>query len=173
MDFALLILRIVVGLLFIGHGTQKLFGWFNGPGIERFGGVMHQLGYRPGAGYATLGGLAEAGGGSLLLLGLVTPLGSFAIIAMMVNAIAAVHWSKGLWNSEGGFEFPLTLAAVAAALAFAGPGSWSLDAAIGWAPFGNFVGVAATAAGIAFGLAAYASRNSEVRDQEAERRRAA
>jgi len=173
MDFALLLLRLVVGLLFIGHGTQKLFGWFNGPGIEGFGGMMHKLGYRPGVGYAKLGGLAEAGGGTLLVLGLVTPLGSFAIIAMMVNAIAAVHWSNGIWNSNGGIEFPLTLAVVAAALAYAGAGSWSVDAAIGWAPYGNFIGTATAAAGVAFGLAAYASRHTESQEESSQQRRAA
>ena len=173
MNFALLLLRVTVGLLFIGHGTQKLFGWFDGPGIEGFGGMMHKLGYRPGTGYAKLGGLAEAGGGALLVLGFITPLGCFAIIAMMVNAIAAVHWSNGMWNSDGGIEFPLTLAVVAAALAYAGAGSLSVDAAIGWAPYGNLIGTATTFAGIAFGVAAYASRRTEAMEEETRQRPAA
>ena len=91
MEFGLLVLRLVVGALFIGHGTQKLFGWFDGHGVEGTGGFMESLGYRPGKRYALLGGVAEAGGGLLLFLGLLTPLAAAAIIGMMINAIFAVH----------------------------------------------------------------------------------
>src|SRR5205085_8099803 len=87
MDVGMLILRLVVGALFIGHGTQKLFGWFQGHGLEGTAGFMESLGYRPGKRYAALGGLAEAGGGALLVLGLLTPLAAALIVGMMLNAI--------------------------------------------------------------------------------------
>src|SRR5204863_3313150 len=90
MDVGMLILRLVVGALFIGHGTQKLFGWFEGHGLEGTAGFMDSLGYRPGKRYAAIGGLAEAGGGLLLVLGLLTPLAAVLIVGMMLNAILSV-----------------------------------------------------------------------------------
>src|SRR3982751_2357225 len=119
------VLRALIGGLFIGHGTQKLFGWFGGHGIAGTGGFFESLGYRPGKPHATLAGLTEAGGGLLLALGLFTPLAAAALIGVMVNAIGAVHWPNGLWVTEGGVEYPLVLAAVACALAFTGPGDVS------------------------------------------------
>src|SRR5205823_5009953 len=104
MDFGLLILRVVVGALFIGHGTQKLFGWFEGHGLEGTAGFMHSLGYRPGKRYAAIGGLAEAGGGLLLVLGLLTPLAAVLIVGMMLNAILSVHLENGVWATNGGYE---------------------------------------------------------------------
>src|SRR5438067_6975627 len=127
MEFGLLLLRVVVGVLFIGHGTQKLFGWFDGHGLEGTGGFLESLGYRPGKRFAVLGGLAEAGGGALLVLGLLTPLAAGAIVGMMINAIMAVHLESGPWNSEGGYEFPLVMAVAAAAVAFGGGGALAAD----------------------------------------------
>jgi putative oxidoreductase len=179
MDVGLLILRVVVGGLFIGHGTQKLFGWFSGPGPEKFGAGLEKMGYRPGKPMAVLAGAAEAGGGSLLVLGLFTPLGAAAIIGMMLNATVAVHLSNGVWNSNGGFEFPLTNAAVAAALAFVGPGRYSLDHAFGWDLSGAVFGIDAIALGLGVGLILTSYRGTQVRRagesrrSEAQRRRAA
>ena len=120
MDTGLLILRLVVGALFFGHGAQKLFGWFGGHGREGTGQFFHSLGFRPGVPMALLGGMAEAGGGTLLVLGLLTPLAAAAIIGQMVTAGVAVHAKKGVWNTNGGIELPLVYAVVAAALAFTG-----------------------------------------------------
>jgi putative oxidoreductase len=132
MDTGLLIIRIVVGLLLVGHGTQKLFGWFGGYGIPGTGQFMESLGYRPGRLNAAMAGLGEALGGLLFALGLLTPLAAAAIIAVMLNAIAAVHFKNGQWVTEGGYEYNLVLVAVALGVASAGPGDVSLDNALGW-----------------------------------------
>ncbi len=128
LDFGLLILRLVVGLLFVGHGGQKLFGWFGGGGLNGTVGMVTKMGFRPAWFWALMAALSEFGGGVLLTLGLLSPLGSLGIIAAMLIAIK-VHWAKGLWNMKGGIEFPLLNLVAALALAFTGPGAFSLDAA--------------------------------------------
>jgi putative oxidoreductase len=155
MPVGLLLLRLVVGAIFIGHGTQKLLGWFGGGGPERTAGVVGTLGYRSARVMALLAGAAEAIGGLLVLLGLFTPLGCVAIIAVMTNAILAVHAPKGFWNTAGGFEFPLTLLAVAAALAFTGPGRLSIDRATGLVLRGAVTGIIVLLVGILIGVAVY------------------
>ncbi len=127
LDFGLLILRLVVGLTLMGHGSQKLFGWFNGPGIKGFSGGMQRMGLRPPVFWATLAGLGEFGGGLLLALGLVTELGALGIMGAMYVAMVKVHLPKGFWNSKGGIEFTLTLWTAAFALGLTGPGTFSLD----------------------------------------------
>jgi putative oxidoreductase len=166
-NIGLLILRVVVGALFIGHGTQKLFGWFGGHGPEGAGRFLEQVGYRPGRPLAIVAGVAEAGGGLLLLLGLLTPLGSAAIIGVMVSASVAVHLPNGLWNTEGGFELPLVNGASAAALAFIGPGLISMDETIGWDLDGALWGLAAVVLGTALALALLGWRSIRIREQEA------
>ncbi len=163
MNIGLLILRVVVGGLFVGHGTQKLFGWFGGYGVGGTGGWLHTIGFRPGKPMAVLGGLSEAGGGLLVLLGFLTPAGAAAIIGMMTAATLAVHVEKGVWNSDGGFEFPLTMAAAASALAFAGPGAFSLDHAVGLNLAGVGWGLSATLVGILAGLGVNAYRVERLR----------
>src|SRR4051812_45243089 len=93
-DLGLLVLRIIVGLLFIGHGTQKLFGWFGGVGLAGMTGWLGSMGLRPSWFWALMAGLSEAGGGFLLLLGLLNPLGALGITAAMLVAIATAHWGK-------------------------------------------------------------------------------
>jgi putative oxidoreductase len=158
-----LILRVVLGAVFIGHGTQKLFGWFGGGGPERTGSMMHGLGYRPGREIGMVAGAAEALGGLSLLLGMLTFLGAAAVIGVMVNAIVAVHVRNGFWNANNGFEFPLVNAAAAACLAFAGPGRVSLDWAIGWHLWGVFWGVLSLVIGFAAAIAMLAVRGSHLR----------
>ena len=131
MSVALLILRIVVGVLFMGHGAQKLFGVFGGPGPAGFAGWLQGLGLRPARVWAIVAGLCEFGGGLLFALGLVTPIAALALLAVMVMAVATVHWTKGLWVTNGGYEYNLVLSAVAAALALAGPGIYALDYVFG------------------------------------------
>jgi putative oxidoreductase len=123
----LLVLRIVVGLTVAAHGAQKLFGWFEGPGIRGFSGVLGQLKVRPAAFWAWVAGLAEFLGGLALAVGFLTPLASYAVAGSMLVAIATIHLAKGFWNARGGVEFPLVILASAVALALTGPGSYSVD----------------------------------------------
>jgi putative oxidoreductase len=159
MSIGMLLIRIVVGLLFIGHGTQKLFGWFGGHGRVGTAGFLGSLGYPVPGAAAVFGGVAEAGGGLLLALGLLTPLASAAIIVMMVSAILAVHVRNGLWNTSGGIELPLVYLVVAAAAAF-GPGRFSLDHVIGWGWNHRLVAVIALIVGILGGVAVSLTRRT-------------
>src|SRR5947209_12737645 len=130
-NLAVLILRMVVGGLMFGHGAQKLFGHFNGPGLEGTSGFMEMLGLRPGHPWAILAGLSEYGGGLLTLLGFLNPLGPLGTIAAMSVATTKVHWDKPIWATEGGAELPVINAAVSLALMLNGPGKYSLDRALG------------------------------------------
>ncbi|MGA2111794.1 MAG: DoxX family membrane protein [Anaerolineales bacterium] len=126
-----LILRVVVGLLLVGHGSQKLFGWFGGGGFAATAGWIGKIGLRPRWFWALLASLSELGGGLLLALGFLNPLGSLGICAAMLMATVKVHWPNGIWATKGGVEFPLTNLAAALALALTGPGTYSLDGALG------------------------------------------
>jgi putative oxidoreductase len=130
MNTALLVLRLVVGLLFAGHGAQKLFGWFGGHGPRNTGGFFESIGFRPGLPFALLAGGAEFGGGLLLALGLFVPVAALLFAGVMGSAIAAVHWRNGIWNQNSGIEFPLVLGTIAFAVAAIGPGRYSLDNAL-------------------------------------------
>lgn len=130
-NLALFLIRAVVGSLLAGHGAQKLFGWFNGPGLEGTGGFMESLGLRPGKQWALLAGLSEFGGGVLTLLGFLNPLGPLGIIGAMSMATAKVHWDTPIWVTEGGAELPVTNITAATAVMFAGPGKLSFDHAFG------------------------------------------
>jgi putative oxidoreductase len=123
-----LVLRLVVGLTVAAHGAQKLFGWFGGPRIAGFAGMLEKLGIAPSRPWAIIAGLTEFLGGLSIAAGFLTTLGSLAVAGSMAVAIITVHLSKGFWNRNGGYEFPLVLAAAALALSLIGPGSMSLDA---------------------------------------------
>jgi putative oxidoreductase len=131
MSLGLLIARLMLGLALSAHGAQKLFGWFGGYGIKGTGGFFESLGYRPGAPFAVMAGLAEFGGGLLTALGLLHPLGPALIIIVMLNAMATVHWKNGFFASNNGIELTLMIIAGALALTFAGAGAYSLDAWLG------------------------------------------
>src|SRR6185437_1243048 len=95
----LVILRLVVGLTLAGHGAQKVFGWFGGQGISGWAATVEKLRVRPPRAWAWISALSELVGGVLFALGLLTPLGAFAIAGAMLVAIATVHWPNGFWNS--------------------------------------------------------------------------
>ena len=150
MTIGRLVLRALVGGLFVGHGTQKLFGWFGGQGPEETGEMMESAGLRPGRHNALAAGTAEAAGGALLTLGLATPLGASLLSGVMLTAIRNVHWDKGVWNQEGGYEYPAVMLATLFVLTEAGPGRLSIDAAMGRERRGTGWAIAAlTAAALA------------------------
>ncbi|MEH7331790.1 DoxX family protein [Neobacillus drentensis] len=128
MNIGLLIIRLVIGLLFVGHGAQKLFGWFGGYGLKGTGGWFESIGMKPGVTMALIAGLAEFAGGILFALGLLTPVAGILIAGTMAMAIIKVHAPNGLWNTSNGYEFNLTLLAVAIGVALIGPGKYALDA---------------------------------------------
>jgi putative oxidoreductase len=126
-SWGLFALRVPVGIIFMAHGAQKLFGWFGGYGLEGTGGFFATLGLEPGFLLAFLAGSAEFFGGVALVLGfLVRPAAAILAFTMLV-AIFAVHFKGGLFLSNNGFEYALALFAVSVALLFNGGGKVSLD----------------------------------------------
>ena len=149
MELGLFLLHVVPGLLLMGHGSQKLFGWLGGHGPEGTGQFMDSLGMRPGRHMALAAGFNEFAGGALLALGLATPLAAVLIASTMVVAALTAHRGQGLWATNNGSELPLLYGLVAVALAFNGAGQWSLDHAIGWDVSGLWWGIGALAVAIA------------------------
>ncbi|MGW0207770.1 DoxX family protein [Streptomyces sp. NPDC003233] len=129
-DLGLLLLRLGTGGVLAAHGAQKLFGWFGGHGLEGTGQFMESVGYAPGKASAMAAGLAEAGGGTLLAVGLATPAAGAAAAGAMAGA-AMVHMPHGFFAQEGGYEHAASLGLAAAGLAVTGPGRLSLDHALG------------------------------------------
>lgn len=166
-DLGLLLLRVTTGGVLVAHGTQKLFGWFGGHGIEGTGAFMESIGFAPGKANAVIAGLAEAGGGALLALGLATPAAGSAAAGAMAGA-TAVHAPNGFFSQGGGYEYPAFLGLVSAALAVTGPGAYSADSALGHSFNRNWM-VPAALAGTAVGaLVSVGSRTRNVRDQQSE-----
>lgn len=126
MDLGLLIIRLVVGLSFAGHGAQKLFGWFGGYGLKGTGGWLESIGVKPGVTMALLAGLAELVGGLLFAAGVGTWIGAIFIVFTMLVAIVKVHGQNGYWVTQNGYEYNLTLIAVAIGVALIGPGAYVL-----------------------------------------------
>ncbi|MFS0783936.1 DoxX family protein [Bacillus sp. 1P06AnD] len=130
LDTGLLVIRLVIGLLFMGHGAQKLFGSFGGHGIEGSAGWFESIGVKPGVPMAVMAGLSEFGGGLLLAIGLLTPLASLLIVITMVMAIMKVHGANGLWSTQNGYELNLVYMAAVIGIALTGPGKFAVDAFI-------------------------------------------
>jgi putative oxidoreductase len=126
----LLVLRLVLGLTLAAHGAQKLFGWFEGPGLAGFATNLEELGVRPGRVWAPIAALVEFGGGLLVVLGLLTPVAALFLVGDLLIGILTVNLSRGFWNHDGGFEFPLALIGGLVALSLVGPGNLSLDRVI-------------------------------------------
>jgi putative oxidoreductase len=129
MAYGILLLRVAVGLAFFGHGTQKLFGWFGGYGLEGTAGFFASRGYRFPLLMVIAAGLCEAGGGTLLALGLVTPLAGALLATVMLNAIVSVTLKRAFML---GSELELAYLVVAVSLAATGGQRFSLDRAFGW-----------------------------------------
>lgn len=171
MSIALLVLRLCPGLLFMGHGLQKLVPARLSPpllsaqGPKATADGFRQLGLEPALPMALAAGAAEVGGGFLIASGLVTPLGTALLAAVMTVAILTVHLRRGIWNHAGGFEFPLLMLTAVFVVSALGPGSLSIDA---WAGIANWTGIhwaaqdvvragAAVGVGAAAGLLALAT----------------
>jgi putative oxidoreductase len=129
MSYGLLLLRVVVGLAFVGHGTQKLFGWFGGYGPQGTGGFFASQGYRAGVVMAVAAGLCETVGGTLLALGFATPLAGTLLAIVMINAIGSVTLKRAFML---GSELEIAYLTIAVSLAATGPGRFSIDRTIGW-----------------------------------------
>ncbi|KAB0300345.1 DoxX family protein [Vibrio fortis] len=128
--FGALALRVPVGIIFMAHGAQKLFGWFGGYGLEGTGQWMASIGLGPGVLMAFLAGSAEFFGGLFILLGLLTRPAAASLAITMLVAIFAVHFENGLFMSNNGYEFGLSLLAASVSLAFSGAGKAAIDETI-------------------------------------------
>lgn len=159
MDIGLFLLRLAVGLTLAAHGTQKLFGWFGGPGLEATGQGMAMLGFQPGRQHALKAGLVETGGGLLLALGFLTPVAAAAVLAVMLVAGVSVHVKQGFFITGGGYEYTLILGVAGLAIAFTGPGALSLDGLLGYSLRGAFWGAAALFVGLVGGAVQLAQRH--------------
>lgn len=126
-SFSALVLRVPVGVILAAHGAQKLFGWFGGYGLEATGQWMASIGLAPGYLMALLAGSAEFFGGLALLLGLLTRPAAIAAAFTMFVALFVVHFQNGLFMSNNGYEYALSLVAVTVALAIQGGGAYSVD----------------------------------------------
>jgi putative oxidoreductase len=149
MKLGIAVLRVVVGVLFMGHGLQKLRGWFGGHGPEGTAQMFEGLGLHPPKAQATAAGAAETAGGALLATGFLTPVAGTLITSVMATAIRTVHGKNGPWATNGGYEYNLVLIAAAFAIVDSGPGALSLDRALGIERSGAAIAIASLAAGVA------------------------
>lgn len=134
MALAWLILRLVAGVILAAHGAQKLFGWFEGPGMSKWEQGMRAQRFRPALFWAGLNIVGELGGGLSLAFGFLTPLGAAGAFGAMFMAIVKSHWKNGFFNGKRGIEFPLAVLAIGVAIGLAGPGAISLDNLFGIIP---------------------------------------
>jgi putative oxidoreductase len=160
MKLGRLLLRVTIGALFVGHGTQKLFGWFGGHGLDATANMFDSIGMRPGNRNAIAAGVAEAGGGAGIVLGLATPLSAATLTSVMLTAINRVHLKNGPWITNGGYEYNVVLIAAVLALAEVGPGELSLDHALGQERIGPGWAVLALALGVAGAVGAHIAAES-------------
>ncbi len=128
-SWGLLLVRLIIGFLLVGHGAQKLFGWFGGAGFGKSVGMMRAMHFRPAEFWAVLGGAGEFGGGLLFMAGFLWPLGPIAIIAAMLMAIVRFHLPGTLFGAKG-FEYPLLLLLLSGIVGLVGPGHFALDVAL-------------------------------------------
>jgi putative oxidoreductase len=154
----LLLARLIIGVLMVAHGGQKLFGWLGGYGLAGTAGFFEQLGFRPGRLFVITASLAELAGGTLIALGLFGPVGPALVLSVMIVAAGTVHWKNGLFAGRNGIEVPLLYATGAVALALTGYGPFSLDEGLGlahiWTPTLKVVVLAVGAVGGAVNLLA-------------------
>jgi putative oxidoreductase len=153
-DLGLLVMRLVLGGIFAAHGAQKVFGWFNGAGLDGFAGFLSEQGYKQADALSAAAGFAELVGGLLVIFGVFTPLAAAGLLSVMINAIW-LQWDSGLFVEDGGFELELALAGLAAGLVFTGPGRVALDNGRAWFRHPVVTGWLCLLAGAAAGVAVY------------------
>ena len=154
MDITLLVLHVVIGLLFVGHGAQKLFGAFGGYGIAGTAGWMESIGLKPGRLHAIAAGVAEFAGGALIALGLFVPFAAAVLIATMVTAVITVHGRNGVWVTNQGYEYNLVLVVALFALVGVGAGKYGLDDAFGFDLASTGWAIGSLVAGLVGGIGA-------------------
>lgn len=145
LDIGLLVLRVAIGVFFVAHGTQKLFGWFDGSGMDGAEQMLAGFGFTEPGILVWVTALSETIGGALLVLGLFTPAGAAMVLGVIVNAIV-VRFAGA--DFLAGVELEMTYAAAAFALLFTGPGRFALDRHTQWwrkAPVYGFVFLILTA----------------------------
>jgi len=125
--YGLTVLRVVVGLTFMAHGSQKLFGWFGGYGLAGVGQWMESIGLSPGYLMALLAGSGEFFGGLALVIGLLVRPAAVVLAVVSLVAMFSVHWVNGFFITNNGFEYALALLAASVALLIDGAGKLSLD----------------------------------------------
>ena len=169
-DLGLLMLRVGVGASCFSHGAQKLFGWFGGGGVAQTAEAMSSMGFEPGERSAWAAGVLETAGGAMLALGLATgPVGA-ALTGDMIVA-SSVHAPNGFFNTNGGFELPITYALVGSTFAMTGPGRFSIDHLTGEAlnrPWMRVVALVGALAAAAFLVSTRSATVSERDDTEEE-----
>jgi putative oxidoreductase len=143
------LLRLAVGAVFVGHGLQKLKGYWGGPGLDGTEQMMTRMEMHPAPLQARAVAIAETAGGVALAAGIATPLAGAALIATMVTAVRKVHLKNGPWNSKGGYEFNAVLTAAVLAVVADGPGPVSGDGIVGRSRGGAGAALFALGAGIA------------------------
>jgi len=161
-----LLARVTIGLLFFGHGSQKLFGWFGGGGLEKTAESFESLERLPGERNALAAGVSEAAGGLLFAAGAATPVAAAALSGSMITAIKTVTWQKGVWVQKGGYEYNLVLLLAVFGLTENGPGRWSIDAALGRRRWGTPWAFAALLGGAAGSAATLTAAHHEVAEHE-------
>ena len=168
MKFGRLLARLVIGGMFIGHGTQKWFGWFGGPGIEKTTGMMGSLGLAPARTNAHAAAASETLGGLGIALGALTPASAAALIGSQVTAIRTVHFKNGFWSTSGGYEYNLTIIAALLLIVDGGPGPFSVDGALGIEETGAAAALGALALGALGSTVTLAAAKAAHQKQQAE-----
>jgi putative oxidoreductase len=142
-DLGLLVLRVILGALFMGHGLGKLFGWFGQGGIDGTAAFFKSVGYEPAKQLVVMDGILELAAGAMLVAGFLIPLAAAIIIGDMMNA-AVVKSAAGFWVADQGFEYEFVIMILLLALTITGAGAYALDRNREW--FGS------RAAGVAFAV---------------------
>jgi putative oxidoreductase len=131
-NWGMLLVRLALGTIMFAHGAQKVFGWWGGPGFNQWtnqAAPFQEM--RPSWLWMGAAAASELVGGAMVIIGLYTRIGAFFICCVMITAILGVHWKSGFFINSGGFEYPLALLGMAAALLVHGGGSASIDSQMG------------------------------------------